>query len=183
MGLRPPRPGERRCGAGLCDPPLRSRARVEFQRARRGRHLYPAGRRRCPPRLGKRSLRAREAKRRSPAGDRYAAHEHPRRALDRLARYQRRQARERPREHLVRQVSLHPRGAGDHRPLPLSPAAAEAALKGKGKLPDTKFFTVDEQFGGWTAAVQQHFAKGRLAEQILHTADTAPVASSYIATR
>jgi hypothetical protein len=31
--------------------------------------------------------------------------------------------------------------------------------------------------------VQQHFAKGRLVEQILRTADAAPVASSYLATR
>jgi len=63
------------------------------------------------------------------------------------------------------------------------PRLPEAAAKAKVKLPDTQFFTVDEQFGGWTGAVQQHFAKGRLVEQILRTADAAPVASSYLATR
>ncbi len=63
------------------------------------------------------------------------------------------------------------------------PRLPEAAAKAGVKLPDTKLFSVDEQFGGWNGAVQQHFGKGQLAEQILHTADATPVAPSYIATR
>ncbi len=51
------------------------------------------------------------------------------------------------------------------------------------KLPATKLFTVDEQFGGWNGAAQQHFGKGQLVEQILRTADATPVAPSYIAAR
>lgn len=53
----------------------------------------------------------------------------------------------------------------------------------KAKLPPVQLFTVDEQFGGWSSAAEQHFAKGRLVEQILRTADAAPVATSSVAAR
>lgn len=59
------------------------------------------------------------------------------------------------------------------------PRLPEAAAKVKRPLP--QLFTVDEQFGGWDVAVQSHFGTGKTAEQILRSADIAPLESLRVA--
>jgi len=54
------------------------------------------------------------------------------------------------------------------------PRLPEAAAKSAGKFGTTKLFTVAEQFGGWSEAARQHFAAGKTAEQLLHTAALPP---------
>jgi len=63
------------------------------------------------------------------------------------------------------------------------PRLPEAAAKAKVKLPSIQLFTVDELFGGWSVAAQQHFSKGQLADQILGLADFSSAPSQPLAAR
>lgn len=46
------------------------------------------------------------------------------------------------------------------------PRLAEVAAKYKDRFPDLKLFTIDQVFGGWTAAQKTHFADGGVFDQI-----------------
>jgi len=63
------------------------------------------------------------------------------------------------------------------------PRLPEVAAKAKVKLPAIELFTLDEQFGGWSVAAREHFAEGKLADQILNVADLAPRGSDRVAGR
>lgn len=61
------------------------------------------------------------------------------------------------------------------------PRSAAAAARVRPKLPVLQTFTVEEAFGGWRVAAEQHFNAGRSADQILRTAGVIPADSLTVA--